>query len=469
MKTLEELLAEWEEGTLTAEGAAELKALLARPEARAGLVGDWLFYEAVYGALRAQEADAAPATAPMEAAPGWLKRLMLRLAWHELGSPLRWAAGAAVALVLLVLGSLFYWRNTPAARVADLRGEVTVERGGTRRPVRAGQNLYRRDLLHVPAGGLAMLALRNEATQLELGPATDFQVLGQALEKRFALDGGRAQAVVATRSRWRPLIVSTPQAQVTVVGTRFALEATPKATRLEVLEGQVALLKNHPVSPAAQGPLTVRAGQFAVAAPAEEMRTQSITACATREVLAFPAGTALFEAPGGQVVRSDLVSNLAVFVSSAPVARTPTHRYEQRIRCYLEAPATGDYTFWIQSSRPSELWLGADEQPASGKKIASVPLLAQGGGAPVRPDSVTSRLAPATYMQHPSQKSALQRLTEGTRYYLEIRHEHEPNDFVMVRWSKPGEPTKAPSGILGGSVLVPCFETSNRTALVKNR
>ncbi|MEI7731963.1 MAG: hypothetical protein WCO56_20485 [Verrucomicrobiota bacterium] len=55
MKSVEQLLTEWEEGRLTAEGAHELKQLLRTPEGRAALVDDWLFYEALNGLLREQE------------------------------------------------------------------------------------------------------------------------------------------------------------------------------------------------------------------------------------------------------------------------------------------------------------------------------------------------------------------------------------------------------------------------------
>jgi hypothetical protein len=46
--------------------------------------------------------------------------------------------------------------------------------------------------------------------------------------------------------------------------------------------------------------------------------------------------------------------------------------YGQRIRGYITAPTTGNYTFWIASDDHSELWLSIDDQPANKRRIASL-------------------------------------------------------------------------------------------------
>ena len=503
MKRLEQLLAEWEDGTLTSESAAELKQLLASPEARAELVGDWLLHEAVYGTLRAEHteqvetattvetAEVAPAPPPLagaQAEPGWLKRMLPHLIWREVHVSLRWAAGAALAVCLLWLGAYLYFENTPAARVAELRGQATLERGGKKLPARTGQWVCPRDLLRVSDGGAIVLALTGEASRIELGPGTEFKVLGQLLGKKFALSQGRLQASVAKQPRGRPLTVRTPQAEATVVGTRFALVAQPTLTRLEVIEGSLALRKMRRDSASDQGTVTVQAGQFAVASAGAEMKAQSISGCVTREVLAFPAGTAAFGSAGGSVVWSDLVTNLTVLAGSARISKTPDQRFEHRLRGFISAPATGDYTFWIQSGQRSELWLSTDDSTANRRKIASMPSpTGRAAAATLKPGSFAWRLPPATtngapsvlfgdtstlannFNQDPAQKSAPQRLTAGQRYYVEVLLEQGSNDSAVVGWAKPGEPTQTPRTVIGGPALLPFFESAARTATANNR
>ena len=82
MKTLLELLDAWEDCALGAEDVEELKRLLANPEARAELVGDWLLHGALYERLREEKAAkeaaallAANAPAPSRESAGVTPRL----------------------------------------------------------------------------------------------------------------------------------------------------------------------------------------------------------------------------------------------------------------------------------------------------------------------------------------------------------------------------------------------------------
>ena len=75
------------------------------------------------------------------------------------------------------------------------------------------------------------------------------------------------------------------------------------------------------------------------------------------------------------------------WVGAIPVKKTPTSvsqigaleappndgdEYRQRIRGYITAPTTGNYTFWIGSDDHSELWLSIDDRPANKRRIASL-------------------------------------------------------------------------------------------------
>ena len=114
--------------------------------------------------------------------------------------------------------------------------------------------------------------------------------------------------------------------------------------------------------------------------------------------------------------------------------------YGTRLRGYITAPATGDYTFWIASDDNSELWLSTNDNPVNKLKIASVL------------NYTDSR----QWNKYASQKSAAIALTQGQRYYVEaLQKEGGGGDNLAVGWAKPSEPTSAPSEVIPGSALSP--------------
>jgi hypothetical protein len=486
MKTLEELLTQWEDSRLTAEDAAALKRLLANPEARAELVGDWLLHEAVHGTLSSecveQAAAGAPATdrvaapspgqdrrpvlqanagnrpAAREAAPhlqpGLLRSFMPRLVWREVHLSLRWPLGVAVAAGLLLLGVYLYFENAPVANLAGLRGVVTVERRGRELSCSNGQSLRPNDLVRVPAGGAATLKWPKEPTQIELGASTAVRVLGQMRGKKLSLQTGQLLAVVARQWRWRPMSVQTPQAEVTVVGTRFLAEASPTVTRVEVTEGAVVVRKTRPTSVPDKGQITLRAGEYALASPTVAMQALPAAGRAFREVLAYPVGTPRFGNAVGTVVWSDTISNLSVSAGPATVTRSPDNRYECRIRCLITPPATDNYSFAVQSRLPCELYLSSDETPAERKRIFFTRLPV--AGSPTNTLSGLVLIGPSpSFGQFP--------LVAGQRYYLEVLQEYDPSEFVMLAWAVWGKaqggrgPALEP---ITGPVLAPFPETA---------
>jgi hypothetical protein len=102
--------------------------------------------------------------------------------------------------------------------------------------------------------------------------------------------------------------------------------------------------------------------------------------------------------------------------------------YGERARSYLVPPADGDYTFWIAGDDACQLWLSTDDTAANAKMIAQVTgwtpaddWLNTGGGA-----------------GGPEQKSALQSLKAGQKYYIEALHkEGGGGDSVSVAWGGP--------------------------------
>jgi hypothetical protein len=118
-------------------------------------------------------------------------------------------------------------------------------------------------------------------------------------------------------------------------------------------------------------------------------------------------------------------------------------RYGSRIRGYICAPATGNYTFYISSDNSSELWLSSSDNPANRQKIAWV-------------SGYTKVYEWGKYPEQQSQAIALQ---QGQRYYIEVLHrENTEGDHVEVGWRMPNGVMERP---IPGSYLSPFGGGSN--------
>ena len=140
--------------------------------------------------------------------------------------------------------------------------------------------------------------------------------------------------------------------------------------------------------------------------------------------------------PTGQDVLSSLrASNWA----NSSVTANWAENYGQRIRGYITAPATGNYTFWISGDDSTELWLSTNDQAANRVLIAFN----------------TSWTSVDAWNQSTTQRSAAINLVSGQRYYVEVLHkEGNGGDNLSVGWRKPSDGTgSVPAEIVPGSVL----------------
>lgn len=118
-------------------------------------------------------------------------------------------------------------------------------------------------------------------------------------------------------------------------------------------------------------------------------------------------------------------SQLTLFEGPANVAEY----YGSRIRGYVCAPQTGNYSFWIASDDHSELWLSTDDNPANKVKIASV----------------NGFVNPRQWDRYHSQHSTPIRLEKGQRYYIEAIHkEAHGYDHLAVGWRLPDRTLERP-------------------------
>ncbi|GAB3528714.1 hypothetical protein GCM10027443_07050 [Pontibacter brevis] len=135
-----------------------------------------------------------------------------------------------------------------------------------------------------------------------------------------------------------------------------------------------------------------------------------------REVWENISGTAVSAIPVTTAPNS--MSQLSLFEAPSNAG----DNFGARVRAYVQAPTTGDYTFWIASDQDSELWLSTDENPSNKRKIASVSGL------------TNSR----EWTKYASQTSALISLQAGRKYYIEALHkESTGSDNLAVGWRLP--------------------------------
>lgn len=111
--------------------------------------------------------------------------------------------------------------------------------------------------------------------------------------------------------------------------------------------------------------------------------------------------------------------------------------YGGRLRGYICAPVTGDYTFYISGDDQAGLWLGTTDNPASKVLIAYT----------------EAATFVRQYYKNASQKSVKIHLVKGGRYYIEtLQKESAGADHVSVAWVLPGGVLEAP---IPGSRLSP--------------
>jgi hypothetical protein len=163
-----------------------------------------------------------------------------------------WSIAAACAAAALILA---FWRRPTGERaddadpasiavIAEMRGSVSVQRGGADVACAPSTALRRGDRVITGAGGSAVIAWRGESTTFAMAADGEARLEGgDADGKRVRLDGGSIAAQVAKQPAGRPLVLSTPHGAITVIGTRFTATVSVRATRLSVDEGRVAFAR----------------------------------------------------------------------------------------------------------------------------------------------------------------------------------------------------------------------------------
>jgi len=182
-------------------------------------------------------------------------------------------AGKDVETVAKALGG-----SSPAADgqgvVALLRrvqGEVFLytQSSADRTPARSGQMILENQSILTEGSRSSLVVDYPDHTRLEIGGDSIVSSLTDKKDrahKLVTLEQGVLNADVSKQPAGKSMILRTPQAEVSVLGTRFLLAAEKESTRLQVEEGAVRFTRTED-----KKSIEVRSGFFAVAAPGKPL------------------------------------------------------------------------------------------------------------------------------------------------------------------------------------------------------
>ena len=164
-----------------------------------------------------------------------------------------WGVGLAASLAIAVGFAAHVQQRTVSstlATVADVRGAVVVTEGGESRVLSHGSKLELSAVGEIETALEAQAEIRSRKSVLHIGPATKLTVpQATTVEERYRLALGRVDVSVDKDSRiTRSVVVETPNAEVVVHGTVFAVGVAAhsghKVTEVSVTRGSVWVLAN---------------------------------------------------------------------------------------------------------------------------------------------------------------------------------------------------------------------------------
>ena len=148
---------------------------------------------------------------------------------RQIWRPRWWMVASAAAVVVAVIGGLLL-------TVAPEIETATVEIAGDSR-YESGETIAPRSPIHSGNSKGLTLSLK-DGSNIEMHPQSTLSIETAAEGQRVRLDSGSI-LVVASKQREGQLHVVTRDAQVSVTGTVFLVEAQPSGTRVGVFEGEV--------------------------------------------------------------------------------------------------------------------------------------------------------------------------------------------------------------------------------------
>jgi ferric-dicitrate binding protein FerR (iron transport regulator) len=237
----EELFDKHLRGELTERDAVELKDLLSRDKEAGRALVDYVNETSLMVRVGSQIQSALlPGNVSKLVDKPDMARRRRSLAWERM-------ALAACLAALAVVAARFAFKEPQ--RVSEgkagavelvVQGGVDLQRGNERFRLTADFELEPGDTITTTTNGKATLHYANEVTQIELQPDSNIRPRRIGRGKEIELRRGSLQARVAPQPKDKPMLVTTPHARATVLGTEFIMEADAALTKLDVLEGKVS-------------------------------------------------------------------------------------------------------------------------------------------------------------------------------------------------------------------------------------
>lgn len=339
---LTELIERFQNGDLTAEEAASLEDLLrASPKARAEFVSRCLFEMQLYKA------------AALAYLPGRPKQVLntLDMGSSTLPQPPTTVSPPQTAFVsrrfvLLIAGLaasilaavLIWWSMRPegtpeatrpavVARVADASGDVVVVKAdGTAQPAATGQEIRLGEKIKTrgESSWASLLCVDETSIDLAVDTLVCFSTPGTAESSLVELEQGAVQVHAVQQPRDKPLVFSTAHARFIVLGTKFRLYKEETASRVEMEEGKVRMVRKFDGRE-----VEVQDGSGAVAAAREDdapLKSEPLSREAARLVHRFAkTGSKIAFSPDGKVLAGNRLGHWKTWrlADGAPLKTQP--------------------------------------------------------------------------------------------------------------------------------------------------
>jgi WD40 repeat protein len=165
---------------------------------------------------------------------------------------LLWWAGSLAASLAVIAGVVFATRPTGSnvlARLQAVSGQVEVVHPSGERVTASGErDLYGSATLRVGGEGSRAQIQYPDGSRLELSAGTTVRLepeggRGSTVGKQVILLEGYVYADVRPQPGNRPMVMTTPHALIKVPGTRFSSATQPEATRVELEEGRLQVVR----------------------------------------------------------------------------------------------------------------------------------------------------------------------------------------------------------------------------------
>jgi ferric-dicitrate binding protein FerR (iron transport regulator) len=230
-------------GELTERDAAELKELLRRDADTGRALVDYVNETSLMVRVGSQIQSALlPGKVSELVDKPDMARRRRSYAWERM-------ALAACLVAFAIVAARFGFKPPPPpgsegkAGAVELvvQGATEVQRGSERLRLTPDFELEPGDVITTATNAKATLHYANEPTQIEVQPGSAVRLGELVVGKEIELRRGSLQARVAPQPKEKPMLVTTPHARATVLGTEFIVQADAAITRLDVLEGKVQL------------------------------------------------------------------------------------------------------------------------------------------------------------------------------------------------------------------------------------